>query len=167
MSKSYKYTTVTEKLQDAVSNAFSERLQLAEEMREWYDNLPESLQGGDKGGRIEEAASTLENIEEVDLSDLPDEILNREISFTEAIKVKGRSKTPSRDARRNNATARLSTAVDALREWADQGEEQIEQEEGDSNRELEEQVEKARELADSIEEHKDNADGVEFPGMFG
>lgn len=48
--------------------------QEAEAEREYYDNMPEGLQSGDKGTTAEEAATTLENIvsslEEFDADDL-------------------------------------------------------------------------------------------------
>src|ERR1035437_3724009 len=47
---------------DLVEDAFSEFESLAGELSEWYDNLPEGFQQGDKGSAIEEAKDSLENI---------------------------------------------------------------------------------------------------------
>lgn len=174
MSKSYKYVQREDTLQNVVANAFSELQEsLAQEMRDWYESIPESLKNGDKANTINETADILESLEVVELEDLSEGLLNTKVSYPEAVKVKGRSKTPSRDARRNNATAMLSAAVEALREWADEEETALEQAaagaavEEDAGKELEAMIEKARELAEAIEEQKDTADGVEFPGMFG
>jgi recombinational DNA repair protein RecR len=45
---------------DAIESGAQEITDLVEEMQSWYDNLPENLQGSERGERIEEAASTLE-----------------------------------------------------------------------------------------------------------
>lgn len=50
---------------DAISNISdgkSEVSSLAEEMREWADNMPENLQGGEKHTEVEEAADALDEI---------------------------------------------------------------------------------------------------------
>lgn len=174
MSKSYKFVTREDTLQNAVANAFSELQEsLAQEMREWHDSMPESLKNGDKAAAIEEVADTLEGLDVVELDDLPEALLNCKISWPEAVKVKGRSKTPSRSARRDTATVMLSAAIENLRGWADEQETQLEQAaagdavEEEEGKELEEQINTAREKADAIKEQKDDADGVEFPGMFG
>lgn len=36
--------------------------ELQEEMQNWYDNMPEGLQGSDKGSQVEEAANALQEI---------------------------------------------------------------------------------------------------------
>jgi hypothetical protein len=37
--------------------------ELKDECQEWYDNLPENFQNGDKGSTLQEAVNALENIE--------------------------------------------------------------------------------------------------------
>lgn len=56
----------TYRLDDLVSN-ISGLTELGDEVRGWYDNLPESFQQGDKGSMLDECASTLENIQEPDI----------------------------------------------------------------------------------------------------
>lgn len=54
-----------DRLSDAegqVGDAASVVRELEEEVRGWYDNLPENLQGGDKGSRLEECADALGEI---------------------------------------------------------------------------------------------------------
>jgi len=50
------------KARDLVSEAQSLVSQAAEEERDYFDSMPESLQGGDKGRRAEEVCDSLEEI---------------------------------------------------------------------------------------------------------
>lgn len=52
----------TTSLEDLLSAAQSEVETLAGELRDWHDNLPEGINSSDKAAEIDEAASTLENI---------------------------------------------------------------------------------------------------------
>lgn len=60
--------------EDLASQAKEIAQDLATEMEEWYDNLPENFQNGDKGTRIEECKDALEEIvnslEECDFSSI-------------------------------------------------------------------------------------------------
>lgn len=53
-----------------VSNAASTVEELRDELQEWHDNLPESLQGGGKGDELNDAIQELEtikdNLEQID-----------------------------------------------------------------------------------------------------
>ena len=46
---------------DALDAGVQEIMSLAEEMRSWYDNMPENFQNGDRGERVSEAADALES----------------------------------------------------------------------------------------------------------
>ena len=52
---------------DAISEAYGELQTIGEEMREAFDNTPESLQSGGVGEARGEAADALENISELDV----------------------------------------------------------------------------------------------------
>ena len=155
------------------------RDELGEEMRSWYDNMSENLQGGDKGSQVDEAASTLEGL---DTPDVPDII--SDLGFSYSVQHKGGRKGDPRWLRRDNETSALSSAVDAVREWVDSAktavaefEEENPEAEDDAQVELGEQthtlqelrdgIEEAEQFADDLESLKDEADGVEFPGMYG
>jgi len=58
----------------AIESGVQEIRDLAEEMREWFDNMPENLQGSDRGTRVEEAADTLEQFDESLFSNLSEAI---------------------------------------------------------------------------------------------
>lgn len=47
-----------------VEDAITEVEDLKNELQEWYDNLPESFQGGDKGTTLEEAINSLESLQD-------------------------------------------------------------------------------------------------------
>jgi glycosyltransferase A (GT-A) superfamily protein (DUF2064 family) len=62
------------KAQALIEEAASIVSDLQEEMQNWYDNMPESLQGGDKASAVEECANNLEEIkdalEQIDCSNV-------------------------------------------------------------------------------------------------
>lgn len=138
-----KYTTT---IQDLVSDAFSEFESLSSELQEWYDNLPEQFQNGDKGTTLQESSDTLSNL---DIPDVSEEAGKIAVVFYPSLE------SNSRSSRCNEACDMLRTAMDVLREESE-------------NEELsEEHREEMTELADSLESVIDCAEGVEFPGMFG
>ena len=134
---------------DAVSDAIGEIQALAEEMREAYDNTPESLQSSGVGEARGEAADNLEQIEEPDvpeeLKDIPVEILD----------PKPRKRGYSRASRRDQSVYILDVVIDALNTHIDAP---------DVSQDIKDTAETFR---DDLENVKDNAECVEFPGMFG
>lgn len=72
-----RYTSTVEGL---ISDAYSEFTSLGDELRGWYDNLPESFQGGDKGECLDQAASSLEGISEPTVQDRLSPTLRRHIT---------------------------------------------------------------------------------------
>lgn len=50
-----------EELQERVSSIVTQLEELKDEEQEYFDNMPESLQGGEKGDMAAEAVSNLEN----------------------------------------------------------------------------------------------------------
>lgn len=71
---------------------------LREEIQEWYDNLPESFQSGDKGSDLETCASALETLkEEIDalvrwIEDLPKPLQTFDINYTQDERRSARSR---------------------------------------------------------------------------
>lgn len=49
---------------ESVRDAIGEVECLKDELQAWFDNLPENLQGGDKGSALEEAISSLETLQD-------------------------------------------------------------------------------------------------------
>lgn len=135
-------------VESLLEDAYSEFECLAEEMREWYDNLPENLQGGDKGCQLEEAADMLEALDRIDYPDVEESV---ETVYFPSLNCSSRS------ARCNEAACKLRQAADAVREFVEDEDNEVS--DGDRD-ELES-------FAEEIENHADEADGVEFPGMFG
>lgn len=152
MARKKKQPVVIElSLETALDDAFSEVENLADEMRSWYDNMPENLQQGDKGCRVDEAASALENVQRLELP----ECLNSERKISV-----GRI-----DGRKTSRAARLSEAVNLLELVKADAEQFVhdELEEGDEDNEADEVNSFVNELQQAIDE----LEGVEFPGMFG
>jgi hypothetical protein len=135
-------------VESAVNEAVTMLTELGEELRGWADNIEEKFGSTEKYGRIDEAASTLEAIEEPEVDG--DQL--KALVVTAMFSTK---KKPSRADRRDEATMLLDGAAQALREHAET--------EG-----LAEAVKQtAEQAADDIEAVKDEAEGVEFPGMYG
>lgn len=65
---------LVEKIKDAFNTATGEIERVAGEERDYYDNMSENLQGGDKGTAASEAADELEEahnaLNELDLDDI-------------------------------------------------------------------------------------------------
>lgn len=125
----------------AVSDAFGILEELAEEMREAYDNTPESLQSSPVGEARGEAADALESITEADVPKKFDEVM---VKF-DYVPVK----RPSRAARCSEAVEILTQAISALEEL-----------EGDDDDDRDDTVSEIQTIIDE-------AEGVYFPGMFG
>jgi hypothetical protein len=134
---------------DAVSEAIGEIQSLAEEMREAYDNTPESLQSSGVGEARGEAA---DNLEQIDEPDVPEEVKDFNVEITD---LPPKRRGHSRRERRDQATYILEVCIDALNERIDMP---------DEKEAIKEAAESCR---DELETAKDNAECVEFPGMFG
>lgn len=171
---SYKHEPKTGRVEDAILNAMSELTEeLGGEMRDWYDSMPDPIRDSSKGDSVNEVADALEGLDQPDLDGLPKEVLDIQATWTEARKVRGKQKTPSRNVRRDNASAKIGAARDALRDWCDEQESQLEEAaagagvEEEEGKEHEELIERVRDLADKLDEMTDEIDGLDFPGMFG
>lgn len=49
---------------ESVETAATDVEELRDELQEWYDNLPEAFQSGDKGNDLEEAIGSLDSVKE-------------------------------------------------------------------------------------------------------
>jgi len=132
-----KFTTSVEHL---VSSAFSEFEDLANELSDWYDSLPDNFQSGDKGCAIDEAQCTLSNLSMPDLKDNIGCLRVVHLPLTEIT---------SRASRRDDAVERLASVVAVLRDVSDatiSNDCQI--------------------LIEELENAISEAEEVEFPGMY-
>lgn len=162
---------------DAASTAYSEVEQLAEELQSWYDNMPESLQNGDKASALQDAIGTLEGVAEVDIPDCAAGLTCQYLPL---------KRKASRATRCSYATEILNAVSGALRERIevlnDMKFDEVEdeqtgdvKEEGDdtasdepgTESERDDHVSALESAADEIENHASELEGVEFPGMMG
>jgi len=150
-------------IEDLVSNARGTIEELADELRSWHDNLPESLQDGDKGSTLEESASTLEGL---DISDPPD--WTTDTDHTNAITTVffPDLKCESRADRASEASEELRAAAERLREEAEDLEKPKDDVTHEENKKRAEQGDELSNLADEYESAADEISGVEFPGMY-
>lgn len=150
---------------DAVENGVSELTQLRDELQDWYDNLPENFQSGDKGSQLEEAIGELDDADSFDnsaLVDAQDDEGNpaapSSLRFTFQASTKRRM---SRADRCSEATSLLRTALDVVRNWLEAVEYD---DDGEADRDVDGEVASA---CDELENLLDRAEGVSFPGMYG
>jgi len=130
-----------------IEEAFDTITELAEEMREAFDNTPESLQEGDVGQRRQEAADALENFS---LPDIPAEAGDITVLFLPSLDLSSRSK------RADEAANKLRTAAEAIADFL-----------SDDNEDTEGDNQALKDLAEQVENDASELEGVEFPGMYG
>jgi hypothetical protein len=159
MASKLKQTPHKGSLADAVSEAFSELQSLGEEMRDAFDNTPESLQQSAVGEARGEAADALEGLDEPDVDDMFGSVPVEWSTF--------HKRRESRSLRRDNACSALDQAISALQALQDDDEaiKAITAEHTDKS--IDDIKEAAESLRDDLERLKDDAEAVEFPGMYG
>ena len=156
----YKHTLIENvSVLDAVSTFYSDVASMAEEVREAYDNMPESLQNGQRGETLNETADTLEGIEEPTAPDCVAKIFSDDKLTISAMVLPGRQHgNESRATRIGNAANYASAVIDHVREWCDNHEE---------DETHKDDIDELTAWVDELEGHKDEAEGCEFPGMYG
>jgi hypothetical protein len=163
-----RYTTTVDSL---IADAFSEIEELANEMREAFDNTPESLQGSGAGEQRGEAADALESLHG-DQPDVPDICTEIQVYFLPS------KDTSSRSKRASAVQDMLSSAAGEIRSYIenyeeDEGEEKDQkkgeekgQKEGEEKKDAPD-MDELESLADKLEEIGEEVANVTFPGMYG
>jgi hypothetical protein len=105
--RNHRFTTT---LEDLVSAAQSEVESLGSELRDWHGNLPDGINSSDKASEIDEAASTLENI---NFPDVPDALFQIKVMHLPALEQDSR---PKRSA---EVVSMLDDAINSLNSKAD------------------------------------------------
>ena len=149
MAIKYKERKLT--LADAVSEACSVAQDLGNELREAFDNTPESLQQSAVGQAREEAADTLEGFDEVEV---PESLSKVEMVHTERELTFKQQNKQSRSNRRDGACALLDGVISACDDIMGD----------DTKKDLHEDAEA---LHEELSTFKDNFEAVEFPGRNG
>ena len=142
MARKKKLVTSEMPLANAVQEAFADAEGLRDELQEWYDNLPENFQNGDKGDQLQSAIDALESVTE---PDVPEALQDIPVSF-----VVNQKRRKSRNDRMQDCIALLQAAGEAAANFADENEED----------------EDGAVLADEIDSIVSEWENVEFPGMF-
>lgn len=167
--------TYTMTAEDAASQAHSTFEELGDELRQWYDSMPENFQNGDKGTAVEEAAQACEDIAGSDLQ-TEECIKNLPVCHLPG-------ETSSRSDRCGEACSLLddlagacSDAIDLLNKEGSEMPAWATEDDGDASYDemTDEQkaahrskvIEALETLRDQAEEDKGNAEGIEFPGMY-
>jgi hypothetical protein len=129
---------------DLLTDAFSEFDNLKDELQDWYDNLPEAFQTGDKGQQLEEAISNLDNISEVEA---PQDTEKLSLVHMPILNVS------SRADRHSEAVSMLQTIVAWIEEL----------EEDTYDKDIHDDLDQ---LKQDLEEQLSNAENVDYPGMY-
>lgn len=145
----------TKSIADLVGDAFSTFEELAGEVSDWFDNLPQAFQDGEKGDALTTAKDALEG---VSAPDVPDSIGERMIVCIPPAKVVSRAD-------------RLDEAKDMLQHVVDDLNEAISEAEGNPDEEAEAKLpfdkDEAETLVSDLESAIGDVESVEFPPMFG
>lgn len=108
MMKSYKAELRKGSPSGLVEDAVSEMNELGDELQEWADSMPESLQGGEKYSTLCDSADTLKG-RELNIDEFPCD----EVSIPYTIYLPKRKKrSPSREVRLGNAIAMVQAVID-------------------------------------------------------
>jgi hypothetical protein len=141
----------TQLLSNLVADAYSEAQSLRDELQEWYDNLPESFQNGDKGSALQDAVDALGGF----CDDEPE--VPKELAELKALYLPG--KADSRSDRASEAAAQMQVAADRIDTWLEAMPGHKIHCSAESRAEIEQ-------FRDKLREDADNLCGVEFPGMY-
>jgi len=131
----------TYRVSDLVASVFCDVESLADELTEWYDNMPEGFQNSSKGEELQEAIDTLSGIDQVEV---PEEYAEVEIISLPMYPT-------SRRERAEEAIDCLRTVAEAIQDYIDQSTDDVELD-GSIIVDL-------NNAADTLEE-------VQFPGMY-
>jgi hypothetical protein len=132
-----------------ISDAFNIFQELASELDEWYNNLPDAFRDGDKGSQIQDAQQILEGLQEPDVEE---ELAKIQVFVLPALDAYSRSK------RCAEACEMLRTVVDELGEFQNTDD--------DDPAEKVELAEAAGSLAGELDDAINEAENVEFPVMY-
>ena len=139
-----KYTTSVTGLAE---DAFGAIECLKDELQDWFDNLPESFQQGQKGDELQEAISTLESVEQIDA---PDCLAEHTTCFLPSLKIESRSD-------------RAGEAASQLREVVEYCEGLLE---GENSGLTDDQKQEVEEYKDGCDNACQEIENVSFPGMY-
>lgn len=132
-------------LGSVVSGAQSDLESLKDELDDWYNNLPDSFQNGEKGEMLQSAVDQLDSAIGY-LNDVPESLKEIEVY------VEPGSGT-SRADRGSQAAYELRQAADALAEAMEKEQD-------------EEKKQEMEDFKDELDSAADEADAVEYPGMY-
>lgn len=145
---------------DLVSDAFDIFEELNDELQNWYDNLPENFQNGDKGSQIQEATDVLSNLSTPDVPECLEPV--------SIVYLPGLDRN-SRAERNGEATSQLQAVYDAVEEILDSGKINGYDNEGKSLAErdiTDDERDELESFRDEIDSAKNEAEGISFPGMY-
>lgn len=159
----YKSRQIETTVAAAIGDAFSAFEELAGEMRETADNMEGANMGHlPKYEAANEAADELENHDSQ--PDVPEFLQELKVVTSEQVN-KNKRRANSRSVRLSNAQLLIQAARDALQEYVDKAEDDIEGLDDKDKPDAEAKKDEADQLIADLDEHCEF--DVEFPGMFG
>lgn len=151
--KRFKITEQTSTVSGVVADVASELEELAQEMRDWADNMEESFSHTDKFQQVSDVADTLEYV------DLDIEVprIVEDLTVKYMIHSPYGRKGASRSMRRDNFVMALEAAQGIAQLELDSG---VWEEDSDQPDEIEEFIQALDDIIGELQ-------GVDFPGAFG
>jgi hypothetical protein len=146
----------------AVQDALAVFEELRDELQNWRDNLPESLQNGSKADELDEAIGQLESAISY-AEDEPPQVVEDLPQFTVSTSAKSKK---SRADRRDEACSMLASAVDTARDFLDDIQKKPEGETDDAETKREAEAGDLDEWIGTIESAQNEAEQIAFPGMY-
>lgn len=151
-------TCYTRTIGDAVEEAYGIIQELGEEMRNWHDNMPESLQSSEKGENISSAADELEN--NADAPEVPESVAD-----IKEVYVLGNA-SGSRSNRLSfaiNLLQQVNDSLEGIKSNNDSARVNATEEEIEA---IDEQDGEIDELLGTLGDAVDALENIEFPGMY-
>ncbi len=140
------FTSTVDGLLDDAFGAFEE---MAGELQEWYENLPEQFQEAEKGCQLQEVQEVLEGLVRPEPGDGIGEI---EVFYMPKEGIK------SRPARCDDAASRLHAIVDVLNDYLGESENEPKEDGPDPD--------EVQAFIEELEQVAEEAENIEFPGMY-
>lgn len=142
-------TIHTQAAESVIEEAYNDFELLQQEIEQWYDNMPENLQGSLLGETLDNTNTELQDLEK---PDIPDAIQTLEVTY---IPMGG----DSRADRCADACGSLKAVIRACEKLIAVTEANV------SEDQAREELEGVQELIDELQEDVDTAEALEFPAM--
>lgn len=165
--KKPKHSTIIMSVDGLIDSGYSIMGELKSELQDWYDNINENFQNGDKGDQLQTAIDCMDEADNPPyLPPLPDSYSGVQVE----VRVSNKRRQ-SRSDRRDEAVGYLSAAINTINDWVAEYDLIVNSRTEDEDEDSKPEDEFPRDDLDALTMDLENAMGefenVDFPGMFG